>query len=55
MKFNKRDGRLILRYEELPSRGKETSDEIKVKRHGVYCYGRCWVGYDENKTYRVEC
>lgn len=55
MKFNKRDGRLTLRYEELPSRVKETSDKIKVKRHGVDCYGRCCVWYDENKIYRVEC
>lgn len=55
MKFNKMDWGSILRYDELPSRGKETSDGVKTQKHGVFCCGRCWVGYDENKTYRVEC
>jgi len=42
-------------YEKLPSRGKVTSDGEKTKNHYSECGGRCYVFYDENKQYHVEC
>jgi hypothetical protein len=43
-----------LNYDELPSRGKATSDGEKTKNHNA-CGGPCYVHYDENRVYRVEC
>lgn len=45
----------IVNYDKMPSRGKETSDGEKIKNHGISCGGRCYVHYDENRVYRVEC
>ncbi|HBC94804.1 MAG TPA: hypothetical protein DCZ10_18380 [Pelotomaculum sp.] len=45
----------MINYDKLPSRGKETSDGEKTKNHGISCGGRCYVFYDENRWYRVEC
>lgn len=45
----------IVDYDKMPSRGKETSDGEKTKNHGISCGGRCYVHYDENRVYRVEC
>lgn len=42
-------------YDSLPSRGKETSDGEKTKNHGITCGGRCYVFYDEQGKYHVEC
>lgn len=44
-----------MNYDELPSRGKVTSDGEKTKNHGISCGGRCYVFYDESKQYHVEC
>lgn len=45
-----------LNYDELPNRGKIASDGEKVKNHGITaCGGRCYVFYDENRQYHVEC
>jgi len=41
-------------YDELPSRYKETSTGIKV-RACPDCGERCYVFYDEDRKYRVEC
>jgi len=41
-------------YDKMPSRGKITSYGEQTKRHGI-CRGRCYVHYDENRWYRVEC
>lgn len=45
----------IVNYDKLPPRGKVTSDGQKTKNHGKSCGGRCYVFYDENRRYRVEC
>ena len=45
----------IINFDKLPSRGKETSDGEKAKNHGVTCGGRCYVFYDEDRQYHVEC
>lgn len=45
----------IVDYDKMPLRGKETSDGEKTKNHGISCGGRCYVHYDENRWYRVEC
>ena len=42
-------------WDEMPSRGKVTSDGEEAQRHGITCGGRCYVHYDENRWYRVEC
>jgi Fe2+ or Zn2+ uptake regulation protein len=42
-----------MNYDELPSRGKVTADGEKTKNHA--CGGRCYVFYDENRQYHVEC
>jgi len=42
-----------MNYDEFPKRGKEASDGEKV-RH-CWCFGRCYIHYDENANYRVEC
>lgn len=44
-----------MNYDNLPSRGKVTSDGEKTKDHYKDCGGRCYVSYDENKQYHVEC
>ena len=44
-----------MNYNELPSRGKLTSDGEETKKHGISCGGRCYVFYDENQQYHVEC
>jgi hypothetical protein len=45
-----------INYDELPTRGKVSSDGEQTKKHGnSVCGGRCYVFYDENKTYRVNC
>jgi len=43
------------KWEYMPSRGKMTSDGEKAKKHNSVCGGRCYVHYDENRLYRVEC
>ena len=40
-------------YDDLPLRGKETSDGEKTRR--CHCGGRCYVFYDEAERYHVEC
>lgn len=45
----------MINYDKLPSRGKEASDGEKTKNHGISCGGRCYVFYDENRWYHVEC
>lgn len=40
-------------YGELPSRGKVASDGEKARN--CVCGGRCYVSYDEEKLYRVDC
>jgi len=40
-------------YDELPSRGKVTHNGEKTK--DCKCGGRCYVFYDENRFYHVEC
>ena len=42
-----------MNYDELPNRGKLTSEGIKTKNHN--CSGRCYVFYDEAEQYHVEC
>ena len=42
-------------YDKLPTRGKETSDGERTKKHGASCGGRCYVFYDEDRVYHVEC
>jgi Fe2+ or Zn2+ uptake regulation protein len=42
-----------MNYYELPSRGKVTAEGIKTKNHA--CGGRCYVFYDEDMKYHVEC
>jgi DNA-directed RNA polymerase subunit RPC12/RpoP len=45
-----------MNYDKLPSGGKVTSDGEKTKNHGTTCCGgRCYVFYDENRKYHVEC
>jgi transcription elongation factor Elf1 len=44
-----------MNYDKLPTRGKETSDGVKTKKHGITCGGRCYVFYDEDREYHVEC
>ena len=44
-----------MNYDKLPTRGKETSDGEKTKKHGISCGGRCYVFYDEDCKYHVEC
>lgn len=44
-----------MNYDKLPMRGKVTSDGEKTKKHGISCGGRCYVFYDENEQYHVEC
>ncbi|MFA5385083.1 MAG: hypothetical protein WC364_10540 [Eubacteriales bacterium] len=46
--------KLIINYDKLPTRGKETSEGEKTRKHAL-CGGRCYVFYDENRRYRVEC
>lgn len=46
--------KMKINYDKLPTRGKETSDGEKTRKHGA-CGGRCYVFYDENRWYRVEC
>lgn len=43
-----------MNYEQMPSRGKSTSTGVAASEHGE-CRGRCYVHYDENRFYRVEC
>jgi ribosomal protein L37E len=43
------------KWESLPSRGKVTSDGEQTKPHHSACRGRCYVHYEENGLYRVEC
>jgi hypothetical protein len=45
----------MVNYDKLPSRGKITSDGEETKRHGTSCGGRCYVFYDEDRQYHVEC
>jgi transcription elongation factor Elf1 len=40
-------------YDELPSRGKVTAFGEKTKNHK--CSGKCYVFYDEDRNYHVEC
>jgi len=47
--------RLMTDYDKLPSRGKETSDGEKTSNHHSLCNGRCYVFYDEDRQYHVEC
>ena len=42
-----------MNYDQLPSRGKVTSDGEYTKP--CWCSGRCYVFYDENENYHVEC
>ena len=42
-----------MNYNELPSRGKSTSDGEKTR--DCHCGGRCYVFYDESERYHVEC
>lgn len=44
----------IVDYDKLPRRGKETLDGTKLKPCEE-CGGRCYVFYDEDRHYRVEC
>jgi len=44
-----------MNYDKLPTRGKEASDGVRTKKHGTTCGGRCYVFYDEARTYHVEC
>lgn len=43
----------IINYDKLPTRGKITSDGEKAR--DCACGGRCYVFYDEDRTYRVDC
>ena len=43
----------IMNYDKLPTRGKLTSDGEKTRN--CACCGRCYVFYDEDRTYRVDC
>jgi hypothetical protein len=43
-----------MKYDELPKRGKVTSDGIETRKCSV-CGSRCYVFYVENETYHVEC
>lgn len=43
----------IINYNKLPTRGKITSDGEKTRN--CACGGRCYVFYDEDRTYRVDC
>lgn len=45
----------IVNYDELPSKGKVTSNGERIANHKGECHGRCYVFYDENTRYRVEC
>jgi len=45
----------IKNYDELPSRGKITSDGEKIANHHGQYGGRCYMFYDEKGRYRVEC
>ncbi|MBP8037975.1 MAG: hypothetical protein KAY47_00350 [Prevotella sp.] len=45
----------IVNYDKLPDRGKITSDGEHIAKHKGGCDGRCYVFYDENTRYRVEC
>ena len=42
-----------MEYDKLPSRGKATVDGEETRKCG--CGGRCYVFYDEERRYRVEC
>lgn len=52
MKYENRA--VIKDYDKLPSRGKEASDGERTSNHSG-CGGRCYVFYDEERRYRVEC
>jgi len=43
----------IYGYEELSSRGKIASDGEETRK--CNCGGRCYVFYDEDRQYHVEC
>jgi hypothetical protein len=43
----------IMKYDKLPARGKITSDGEKTR--DCACGGRCYVFYDEDRIYRVDC
>lgn len=42
-------------YDDLPSRGKIASDGEKVKNHGMFCGGRIYISYEEDRWYLVHC
>ena len=43
-----------MNYDELPKRGKVTSDGIETRKCKA-CGSRCYVFYDECEQYHVEC
>jgi Zn ribbon nucleic-acid-binding protein len=49
MKFSK-----MTNYDELPRRGKEMSTGEPLRECNV-CRALCYMFYEENKTYRLEC
>lgn len=46
---------MVMNYDKLPMQGKVTSDGEEAKKHGISCGGRCYVFYDEDRQYHVEC
>ena len=42
-----------MRFEDLPLRGKVTSDGEEARK--CTCGGRCYVFYDEDRQYHIEC
>jgi Fe2+ or Zn2+ uptake regulation protein len=42
-----------MKFDALPSRGKITADGEETQKHN--CGGRCYIFYDENAKYHVEC
>ena len=43
----------MINYDELPSRGKVTSDGERIRK--CHCGGRCYVNYDEDRKYSAYC